>query len=193
VILLDDGRVKADGDAESTIETYLSTMDGSGPQFGEVVFGPEGVAAGGPVTLHAIRTKDSDGRIRGDFRSAEEIVVEFDFTRLEPVDYLRIGFDLVTTRGAIVFRTFHNDLAEPLRDDCFGSLERLQATVPAGLLTGGVYQIRPCIRRQRRGSDWILHDVAGPSIHVMLNIPNPDYADSERAGVVTPLIEWRSA
>jgi lipopolysaccharide transport system ATP-binding protein len=193
VILLDEGRIVADGEADSTIEAYLAALNAAGPEFGQVVFTPEGAGDGEPITLHAVRTMDANGRVRGDFRSAEMVVVEFDFTRFEPVDYLRIGFDLVSPRGAIVFRTFHNDLAETLRNEPTGEVERLQAIIPAGLLTGGVYQIRPCVRRHRRGSDWILHDVHGPSVHVMLNIPNPDYSASERAGVVTPMIEWKSA
>ena len=192
VILLEEGRIMTDGDAQATIQRYLASLN-SGPQFGEVVFNPEGAVGTDPVTLHAVRTKDANGRVRGDFRSAEAISVEFDFTRSEPIDYLRIGFDLTTMHGTIVFRTFHNDLAETLSDDAVGSIERLQAIVPAGLLTGGMYQIRPCIGRHRKGSDWILHDAPGPSIHVMLNIPNPDYAASDRAGVLTPMIEWRAA
>lgn len=193
VILLDDGRIVADGDTEPTIENYLAGMNAAGPQFGQVVFSSEGVAGGEPINLHAVRTRDANGRVRGDFRSAEAIVVELEFTRFEPIDYLRIGFDLVTTHGSIVFRTFHNDLAETLSENTLGFPERLQAIVPAGLLTGGTYQIRPCIRRHRRGSGWILKDAIGPSIQVMLNIPNPDYATANRAGVVTPMIEWRSA
>jgi lipopolysaccharide transport system ATP-binding protein len=193
VILLDEGRIVADGDTDSTIEAYLSGLNAAGPEFGQVVLTSEGVGDGGPVTLHAVRTMDANGRVRGDFRSAESILVEFDFTRFEPIEYLRIGFDLVSPRGAVVFRTFHNDLAETLPADPSGEVERLQAIIPAGFLNGGVYQIRPCMRRHRRGSDWIVHDVQGPSVHVMLTIPNPDYAASERAGTVAPMIEWRIA
>ena len=192
VILLDEGRVVADGKADLIVDMYLAGLNATGPEFGQVVFPPEGARDGAPLTLHAVRTKDLNGRVRGDFRSAEPIVVELDFTRYEPIEFLRIGFDLVTTRGAVVFRTFHNDLAETLNEEPIGTTEHLQAVIPPGLLTGGTYQIRPCVRSHRMGSEWILHDVAGPSLHVMLNIPNPVYAASERAGVVTPMIEWRS-
>jgi lipopolysaccharide transport system ATP-binding protein len=193
VILLDDGRIVADGETDATIETYLAALNAAGPEFGQVVFTPEGAGDGDSVTLHAVRTMDANGRVRGDFRSAESILVEFDFTRLEPIEYLRIGFDLVSPRGAVVFRTFHNDLGEMLQVEPTGEVERLQAIIPGGMLNGGVFQIRPCIRRQRRGADWIVHDLPGPSVHVMLNIPNPDYAASERAGIVAPMIEWRTA
>jgi lipopolysaccharide transport system ATP-binding protein len=192
VILLDEGRIVADGDTDSTIETYLAGMNSSGPEFGEVVVTPEGTDDGEPITLHVVRTMDADGRVRGDFRSAETIVVEFDFTRSESVEFLRIGFELVSARGAVVFRTFHNDLSEMLPRDPTGEVERLQAMIPAGLLNGGVYQIRPCVRRHRRGSPWILRDAPGPSVHVMLNVPNPDYVASKRVGVVAPMIEWKS-
>jgi lipopolysaccharide transport system ATP-binding protein len=193
VILLDEGRIVADGDTDSTIEAYLAGLNAAGPEFGQVVFTPEGAGDGESVALHTVRTMDANGRVRGDFRSAESILVEFDFTRFEPIEYLRIGFDLVSPRGAVVFRTFHNDLAEMLPADPSGEVERLQAIIPAGILNGGVYQIRPCIRRHRRGAAWIVRDVPGPSVHVMLNIPNSDYAASERAGIVAPIIEWRIA
>ncbi len=193
VILLDEGRVVADGDTESTIDAYLAGLNAGGPEFGQVVFTPVGVTDGQPITLHSIRTMDAKGRVRGDFRSGEAIVVEFDFTRLEPIDYLRIGFDLVSPRGAVVFRTFHNDLTEILRGDPTGGVERLQAIIPAGMLNGGIYQIRPSLRRHQRGSESILQDAPGPSVHVMLHVPNSDYTASERAGAVAPMIEWRSA
>jgi hypothetical protein len=55
-----------------------------------------------------------------------------------------------------------------------------------------VYQIRPCVRRHRRGSAWIVRDAPGPSVSVRLNVPNPDYVTSKRVGVVAPMIEWKS-
>jgi len=192
VILLDEGRIVADGDTDTTIEAYIAAMNGSGPEFGEVRVTPEGHDDGEPIALHAVRTLDAGGRVRGDFRSAESIVVEFDFTRFEPIDFLRIGFDLVSPRGMVVFRTFHNDLAEMLPVGTTGEPERLQAVIPPGILNGGLYQIRPCVRRHRRGSAWIHRDLPGPSVNVMLTIPNPDYVGSKRAGLVAPMIEWRS-
>jgi lipopolysaccharide transport system ATP-binding protein len=192
VILLDGGRIVADGDTDATIEAYLAALHGSGPEFGEVLVTPAGTRDGEPITLHAVRTMDSDGRVRGDFKSAETIIVEFDFTRFEPVDYLRIGFEMVSAKGAIVFRSFHNDLSEMLPSEPTGGIERLQAVIPAGLLNGGIYRIRPFVRRHRRGSGWILRDAPGPSVSVMLNVPNPDYVGSKRVGVVAPMIEWKS-
>ncbi|HUG41891.1 MAG TPA: polysaccharide ABC transporter ATP-binding protein [Longimicrobiales bacterium] len=192
VILLEEGRLVADGETDATIKRYVAGMNGAGPESGEIRLTPEGHDDGKPVALHAVRTRDADGRVRGDFRSAESIVVELEFTRFEPIEYLRIGFDVVSSRGMVVFRTFHNDLAETLPGGRIGEPERLQAILPAGLLNGDVYQIRPCVRRHRRGLDWILRDVAGPSFNVMLNVPNPDYADSRRAGLVAPMIEWRT-
>lgn len=193
VILLDQGRIVADGETEPTIDAYLAGLNPGGAEFGQVLFTPVGVNDGQAVALHAIRTMDTNGRMRGDFRSGETIVVQFELTRFEPIEYLRIGFDLVSPRGAVVFRTFHNDLMEILREDPPGEVERLQAIIPAGILNAGVYQIRPSLRRQRRGSDTILQDVPGPSVHVMLQIPNSDYTASERAGVVAPMIQWQSA
>ncbi|HUP01927.1 MAG TPA: ABC transporter ATP-binding protein [Gemmatimonadota bacterium] len=192
VILLDEGRIVADGDADATIEAYIAGMKETGPEFGEVRITPAGHDDGLPIALHAVRTMDAAGRVRGDFRSAESIVVEFDFTRFERADYLRIGFDLVSPRGMVVFRTFHNDLSETLIGEPTGDLERLQAVIPAGLLNGGVYQIRPCARRHRHGGPWILRDLPGPSVNVILTVPNPDYATSSRAGLVAPMIQWRS-
>jgi lipopolysaccharide transport system ATP-binding protein len=193
VILLDEGRIVEDGETEPTIDAYLAGLNPGGPEFGQVLFTPVGMNDGKAITLHAIRTMDANGRVRGDFRSGEAILVQFDITRSEQIDYLRIGFDLVSPRGAVVFRTFHNDLTEILREEPSGEVERLQAIIPAGMLNAGVYQIRPSLRRHRRGSDTILQDAPGPSVHIMLHIPNPDYTASERTGVVAPMIEWRSA
>ncbi|HYO47095.1 MAG TPA: polysaccharide ABC transporter ATP-binding protein [Gemmatimonadota bacterium] len=191
-IVLDEGRVMAQGDTESAIETYLSRFGGGiGSNFGEVRLSSGGARGEGPFELHAIRTLDASGRVRGDFRSAETIVVEFDFTRFERLDYLRIGFDLVSTRDTVVFRTFHNDVEEFLTAIPAEGVERLQAIIPPGILNGGLYRIQPRIGVHRRGSDWLVGEVSGPSISVRLGIPNVDYAESNRPGLVAPTIEWK--
>ena len=61
--------------SDATLETYLADLHGSGPEFGEVLVTPEGTRDGEPITLHAVRTRDADGRVRGDFKSAETIIV----------------------------------------------------------------------------------------------------------------------
>lgn len=192
VVLIDDGRIVADGEAEPTIEKYLAGTSHTGPEYGEVIVTPEGTADGRPITLHAVRTTDLDGRVRGDFRSGESIVVEFDFTRSEAIEYLRIGFELVAAHGPVVFRTFHNDLAETLPAEPTGAMERLAAIIPADLLNAGVYHIRPCVRRHRRGSAWILRSAPGPSVSVRRSVPNPDYVDRKRVGIIAPVIEWKA-
>lgn len=186
-VLLKDGRVVMDGPAAETIDRYLSTNPSSGPRYGEVRF--ENSSESDPFQLLAVRTRSVDGEIRSDFRSEEPVVVEFEFKLRHSIPYLKIGFELHALTGGLVFQTFHNDREELLGGSETQSEQILQAVIPAHLLNGGIYHIHPCATIH--GRRWLVRDLEGPAIHVVFDVPNPDYVVLERPGEIAPLLVWQ--
>lgn len=187
-VLLKDGRVVMDGAVAETIDRYLSTNPSSGPRYGEVRFAHAG--DGDSFELLAVRTRSAEGEIRSDFKSLEPVVVEIEFRLLRSIPYLKIGFELHTMTGGLVFQTFHNDREELLSGDGREEPQLLQAVIPADLLNGGIYHIHPCATIH--GRRWLVRDLEGPAIHVVFDVPNPDYVVLERSGEIAPLLVWRS-
>lgn len=117
-------------------------------------------------------------------------MVEFEFKLLRALPFLKIGFELHALTGGLVFLTFHND-REELLTGAEDAVQILQAVIPGNLLNGGIYHIHPCATIHRRR--WLVRDLEGPAIHVVFDVPNPDYVVLERPGDIAPLLLWRAA
>jgi lipopolysaccharide transport system ATP-binding protein len=189
-ILLDDGRVQVEGEISSVIDVYLSsTLDS---QTAEVGFGSADNDPDCPFQLHRMRTVAQDETTRREFGSNEPVIVEFEFTLSEHINDLKVGFEVTDSTGALVFQTFSNDVAERLpRQPTSMRRYRLCCTIPSGLLNGGRHFLTPCIGVHRR--DWMFKDVAGPSIDIVFDVPNPGIVIGRRPGVVAPQLEWSLA
>lgn len=191
-MFLDDGRIVMDGPTEQAIETYMESATGEGAHHGEFLYEAEGTD-GETFELHAVRTLRAEGARRGDFRSSEPIVVEMEFTRHEHRPGLRIGFEVVTGKGTMAFRTLHNDREEILSPETLGERERIRAVIPPGLLNEGAYHIHPCVSTSEVGRWWLFRELPGPTVHVFFDVPNPQFRGSNRPGAVAPVIRWESA
>ena len=117
-------------------------------------------------------------------------MVEFEFKLLRALPFLKVGFELHALTGGLVFQTFHND-REELLTGAEDAVQILQAVIPGNLLNGGIYHIHPCATIHRRR--WLVRDLEGPAIHVVFDVPNPDYVVLERPGDIAPLLLWQAA
>lgn len=130
-----------------------------------------------------------DGEIRSDFKSREPVVVEMEFNLLQPLPFLKIGFELHALTGGLVFQTFHNDREELLTGSGRDAAQVLQAIIPADLLNGGIYHVYPCVTIH--GREWLVKNVEGPAINVVYDVPNTDYVVLGRPGEIAPLLTWQ--
>jgi lipopolysaccharide transport system ATP-binding protein len=189
-IFLRDGFLVRDGKPESIVQAYLSESQASQVGQGEVFFSDKDFGTETPFILRSLRTVDEHGRIRSDFTNSEPVIVEFEFSLLDRLPHLMIGFELKTASETTVFRSFHNDVNEVLtyRGDP-GVRYRLRAVIPERLLNGGLYYINPCAGIHRK--KWLVKDLRGLSLNVVFDVPNPDYVyGSSRPGCISPILEW---
>lgn len=187
-ILLEDGRILADGPTSSTIDAYLAASIESGERTGEMRW--DRPSGDDRFRLHAIRTVSDEGAVRADFKNSEPLTVEIEFERAREIPYLKIGFEVRTPAGTPVFQSFHNDVEERLPAEPAPGREVLRAAIPAWILNGGAYEVCPCIGIHRER--WLIRGDRGLTVNVVYDVPNPDYVVRDRPGHVAPLLEWRA-
>jgi lipopolysaccharide transport system ATP-binding protein len=146
-ILLEDGKVGAQGTPAEVISSYLGAQAASG----QVELEDERTEE---IILHRVAI-EQEGRIGSDFLDyMKPIDITIEYEVLNPVRNLLLGFDLLSSSGVQLFRSY--DLAasgsgarEP---GCYKSICR----IPAGLLNIGSYHLRllAAVHREK----WITRD-----------------------------------
>jgi lipopolysaccharide transport system ATP-binding protein len=181
-IWLDKGKVVQDGEAAAVAIAYL----GNRMQTVANEWKPPVRHVSPDVRVHAIRLFDSGGGPRSSFDRSEPVVVEFDLDVLRRDSRLRIGFDLATQEGHVVYRAFHDDLA-PAERLIEPGRWLVRCTVPANLLNQGFYSVHARIKvNQFR---WCLQ--ADNVLHVEIVDRNVlEGRDQARPGVVFPGFPW---
>jgi lipopolysaccharide transport system ATP-binding protein len=190
VLLLEQGAMVVKGPTEVVTERYLSVMSlVRDVKYGERCY-QENPSGEDIFVLRAVRTLDRAGRVRSDFTSSELIMVEIEFSLLEPIPNLIIGFWLKRQDGTVVFMSGHNDALEVIDYKSHKDQEfKLRAKIPKGLLNGGIYLVNPFASMHRR--KWLVKDTKGVLIQVAFDVPNADYVYSDsRPGYVSPILEW---
>jgi len=193
-VLLHNGKKYSDGATDTIIQKYLALNSTPGTENrGEKIYSNI-VAENGHFILHAIRTMDSGGNIRDEYRNNEKIEIEIEFSLSQKLNDLVIGFDLNDQNGIHIFRSFHNDIKEVLYGKyIFGKKYRLRSIIPGGLMNGGLFSIKPCATLFRKY--WLFKDIPGVMINILFDVPNPEhtYSNSGRPGSMSPLLEWYQA
>jgi lipopolysaccharide transport system ATP-binding protein len=188
-ILLQGGLLAKDGEIAPTIDMYLSEFRDNLVRHGEASFSNTDFPVKTPFLLRSLRTLDQHGRIRSDFTNAEPILIEFEFSLLEEMPYLRIGFELKTASDTVAFVSFHNDIEEVLTYHPDPTHRyRLRAMIPERFLNGGVHYIDLLVGIHKK--QWIIKDVRVLSINVTFDVPNTNYVISSRHGCVALLLGW---
>lgn len=186
VIWLDHGQVVRDGEAAEVASIYLKNRTRS---VTPVWIPPASLLDSPDIRCDGMRLLDADGKLRTTFDRSEPALVEFDLDVYRRDSRLRVGFDVATQEGLIVFRTFHDDLAgagnwllEPGR-------WRIRCTIPESLLNRGLYSIHARIKiNQFR---WCLHE----DDVLQIEIEDRDILqgrDQSRPGIAHPAIPWEA-
>lgn len=185
VVELTAGRVSNIGDTDSVVDAYLKGNIGTGSG-GEWV--PDEALGDEQARLVALRLRDSTGQVGDQFSSREPIRVEMEVDLVEPSDALCIGFDLVTSDGAVVCRTYQTDAALHDWPPLATGRNRLFCDIPGALLNGGRYIVVPRISLHR--VRWIVNVESGLQFDVQGDHAVSPFGWTGRPGVVAPLIKW---
>ena len=185
-ILLDMGDVIFDGDIQSGVRKYLSNVDRD--FFGEDIHLKINNLPEDPVLKLLDFYIDQPGHPSSSFLSDQDISVTIIYTVHQPVNGLRVGFDLILQEsGSVVFRSFFDDAESSKRETRPGTYISI-GIIPANLLTAKTYIVSLSIGIHN--IRWIVYEqVASPLIVVNIGGVNSNYADV-RPGMIMPQIQW---
>ncbi len=106
-IVLEKGQMAMRASTAEAIDYYLTS---GFSETGERRWQPDEVPAdSAPFCPVAIRVRDSKGRLSNTVRSTEPFTIELEYSLDEPIQGLRVGFYLLTSRGGFVMTSFDTD------------------------------------------------------------------------------------
>ncbi|MDP3679640.1 MAG: ABC transporter ATP-binding protein [Flavobacterium sp.] len=123
------------------------------------------------------------------FYTNKEIVISIEYNVIQDILGLRIGFDLVDlTSGAVVFRSFHDDIANEMQKTIKGNYS-IRALIPENFLKNGLFGIKVAIGIHN--VRWIVFD---DNLMLKFNLTNVNglnraFTDS-RPGFIMPQLDW---
>ena len=185
-VLLEGGKLVADGDAESVARSYLASIDSSGAgrrRWEDPAEQPGDEAC----RLVEVAVTDEDGDAATTFFSSKPIylTLELDLPAVDPA--LNINFDLMTPDGVLILHSSFRDGATP--PELVPGRNVVRCQIPPGLLNSGRYVVT--LRISLHHVRWIVHEEGITQFSVLA-----DHGDSmfllatARPGVIAPVLEW---
>jgi len=187
-VLLDSGRLVADGVTKDVVSDYVS-------QGGESTLSREWPIDSALGDEHArllrIETQQDGQEARGGIRSSMAIEVVMEVNIEQPSSKLQVGFELLDSDGVEILQTFHTDAASLAVLPA--GVHRLSCIIPGGLLNARHYVIRPLAALFCE--KWLISraDEAALRFDVALDHPHSEMWYQARSGVLAPSLEWRQA
>jgi lipopolysaccharide transport system ATP-binding protein len=183
-ILLDAGRIVAQGATQQIVARYLARGQSSN---GQKLWSLEAAPGNTDVRLMAVRVLSPSGEPTGTFFSDCDVCVELDFLVQGTDERLWVGFDLANAEGIMLFRTSQADLPQERWLPVKMGHNSWRCTIPKGLLNGGVCVVNPRIGNH---NSWLVHEDAVLRFQMVLS--HGDANDANRPGLVAPICDWQS-
>jgi lipopolysaccharide transport system ATP-binding protein len=188
---LDRGRITRIGEPRAVVAHYLASID----RVASEVTWPEETAPGDQqVKLLGVRVFGPPPNTGGTCSSRDDVTVELDFVAHSSSPGLCVGFDLITSEGVLVARSYHTDLPPERWPHVRLGKNRWCCTIPRGLLNAGVYFLSP--RIGIHNMYWIIHLDPVIRFEVVLDhgvSPFWNVLDARnRPGVIAPILQWES-
>ena len=136
-ILLNEGKLIAEGPAHAIVRTYLSGSEDASA--GERIWtNVQQMPSGEVARLCAVRLKTEDGKIANTVAINKAVEVEMEYDVLKPGYVLLPHFQLMNEEGAIVFKALDIDPAWRKRSRPTGHFVS-RALIPGNLLQEGLH------------------------------------------------------
>lgn len=190
-ILLQGGQLEATGSAESVISKYLSQVG----YMNSYISWPEDSAPGTQeVKLTDLRVYSESENHSGFYQSINKIFVEMVFVTTTIHSSLCIGFDLLTSDGTIIARSYQTDMSPSDWPKLKVGENFLRCTISGGLLNGGIYHVCPKI--SMHNMYWIVNMDAVVKFEITLAhgvSPFWHALDARsRPGIIAPIFQWHA-
>jgi lipopolysaccharide transport system ATP-binding protein len=187
-IMLDHGRIVADGPTDAIIRSYLAAVDAS--ESGVRRWPDPAMQPGNDdCRLVEVRVTDESGDTGSVFFSSRPVNLEFELDMRVPDPALIVSAEVVSPDGVTVFRSYSADAGERLRPGRRAGQLALRCTIPPRFLNGGRYLVN--VRVLLRGVDHIINEQSALAFDV-----TADHGESyvafqhARPGLVAPILEW---
>lgn len=189
-IMLEQGRLVADGSMESVVRRYLASVES--PELGRRRWDDPQERPGDDICrVVEVRVTDENGNPSTSFFSSKPINVtlEFDLSRVDPA--FIAGFDLATVDGVTVLRAYQTDVPEAGVPALRVGRNALTCMLPPGLLNTGRYVIN--LRFSLHWSKWIIFDSGCLYFEVVFDHGASLFLnDPARPGVIAPILAWEA-
>jgi lipopolysaccharide transport system ATP-binding protein len=171
--LLDDGVVVSEGRPTDVVKAYLAQTTSARHA--------TNLNLGSLLTIHDLHVEQGcSAAERVD--SAKPAAVRIAYSLREPTENLLLGFDLATSEGLHLFRTYDMQ-AVGLGKRSPGSYESV-CLVPAGVLPPGVYYIELLVGVHRQG--WLTKG----DVRIRIDVGGLRTSDVDFPGIILPPTEW---
>ena len=176
------------GDVHDVIKKYLAEVSASSPT--AIRQQLDALRPDPALIVLDIRVVQPGNEAGGDLFTHLPVCVEIDYEVKIPERNLRVGLDLHASDGAMLFRSFDDDIERLNRAS---GIFTSRCQIPGNLLMPGDYVVSPSI-----GIDpdrWIVHrDVSIGVQVVQVDGVNMTYMDTyRRPGYLMPKLEWSIA
>jgi lipopolysaccharide transport system ATP-binding protein len=189
-VRLDGGRVIAVDSARAIVTAYLSELSSAE---GEKVWSEDKAPGNELCKLLRVAVRHPDAKPSRMLSSQREVWIEFDFTAEKLDPGLCVGFDLTTSEGVVVFRTYQTDQTPEDTPPVQIGVNRWRCVLPPGLLNGGVYFISP--RIGIHNVSWIVNLDGVAEMEVVLDHGVSPFwnslSASTRPGLTAPILPWK--
>jgi lipopolysaccharide transport system ATP-binding protein len=188
---LEGGHITSSGETHSVVSGYLHSLIGMGS---EMVWPLDSAPGNDEIRLLAIRVIDETGDAGRIFSSSKDILVEMRFIAHTNHPALCVGFDLQTSEGSVVARSYQTDSLPGEWPTPQEGENTWRCVIPAGFLNGGSYYLSPKIGMHNMY--WIVNLDTVVRFEVLLdhgvsplwNVLNK----ANRPGVIAPILRWYS-
>jgi lipopolysaccharide transport system ATP-binding protein len=189
---LDRGRLVTYGATEEVVPSYLATGSSNAAKW---ECGRESSDAHADIQLLSIEVSDSIGSA-GTYMSSNDLDITMTFWLSRVIQGLCVGFDLITSDGETVLRSYQTDQPEQRWLTQSKGIHHWTCTLPAGLLNAGRYYISP--RISIHNSAWLVvldavlqfELVLSHGVSPFWNCLSPGRT---RPGIVAPILIWKAS
>lgn len=192
-IQIEGGRIVNRGDPSSVISKYLSSMSAFNS---EVIWNEKNAPGNDAARLTAVRIYSEDGAGKGVYSSKDNLYVAFEFIVKTRSSALCVGFDLISSDGVVILRSYQTDISADEWPDIRTGKNLFICTIPSGFLNGGLYYLSPKIKIHST-SVWIVNLDASVRFEIVLDhgvSPLWNSLDgASRPGKVAPVLHWKAA
>jgi lipopolysaccharide transport system ATP-binding protein len=194
-ILLDSGAVIMEGAPRAVVTKYLAQAHSSN---GERVWSATTAPGNESIMLKAVRVLSSEGKPSGTLDSDHDVYVELEFLANQHNfrnANLCVGFDLASSEGVTVLRTYQTDLPPERWPPMQTGPNRWRCKIPKGFLNGGDFVVSP--RIGIHNVSWIVHEDAVLQFRMHLSHGvSPLWSSltaASRPGLIAPILDWSTA